>query len=225
MITGILHTWSMHPDFLLSLLRLRKRGNILYRFEHDKPFDLGRNMVSKECLDSGAEWCFFLDSDLVLPNDALEKLLRHNLPIVGGLYWRRHPQVFPEMFRFKPGTNSFEPFKQHEIRPGLNKVDGTGAGCLLVHRRVFESLKSVVRERELPVGGKTTKFHEFFRWTIGDTEGDYRQTSEDLYFSAIARRKGFEIYVDASVQCTHILSTIGIKNGAYKWLPLEIGHD
>ena len=222
---SILHTWDMHPDFVLSMLRMQKAPfgkpvRVSYNWQHGMPFDLGRNLAAKEFLNSDAEWLFFVDSDIIMPPRVLEMLLEHNMPIVGGLYWRRHPPTHPMAYKFKEGSGTqMDPLQINQISPMLTEVDGIGAGCLLIHRRVFEALKNSVRKMIIPHEGYNTEVYEFFKYAA--TEPPY--LSEDLYFSLICRLANFKIYVDASVNCGHIVSTAMLKDGQVKWTPLETG--
>ena len=225
-LVGVLHTWSLHPDWTLSMLRLQKapfgkRTVLSYRFEHDKPYDTSRNFLAKECLESGAEWLFMVDSDVVVPAQTLERLLSHKVSIVGGLYWRRHPKIFAEAFKFRPGTTQYDPIPDQNIYSALNEVDGIGAGCLLIHRRVFENLKDKVKKLTIPAEGNNVELYEFFKFT--SAEPPY--VSEDLFFCIQARLAGWKIYLDGNVKCGHILSTMMIKDGRPDWTPLEKGVD
>ena len=175
---GISHTWMMHPDWAWSLIRLNKsvegkKTRVSYSFQHDAPYDLARNKLAQECLDSGADYLFMLDTDMVLPTFALEQLYSHKLPIVGGMYFRRHPNAFPLMFKFREGSTMMDPIPQHEIKPGLNEVDGMGMGCTLIHRKVFETLRDNGHAKELsiPSEGTTYKIREFFKFAA--TEPPY----------------------------------------------------
>lgn len=222
---GILHTWDLHPDWTLAMLRLQKapfgkRTVISYNWQHDKPFDLGRNMLATDVLNSGAEWLFMVDTDVLPPPHALEALLSHRLPIVGGLYWRRHPKIFPEVFRFRPGTTQLDPLPEHEVALGLQEVDGLGAGCLLIHRRVLEGLKPKVRKLVIPSEGTNLELYEFFRFSIHEAPF----VSEDLWFCILARENGWKIYLDGTIRCGHILKTMMVKEGRPDWTPLELGH-
>ena len=223
---GILHTWNIHPDWALGMLRMQKapfghRTSIAYRWEHDKPYDLSRNQLAKELLDSGVEWLLFIDSDIIPPPNGLERLLENKLPIVGGLYWRRHPNVFAEIFKFRPGTTQLDPIPNEQIGPSLNEVDGIGCGFLLIHRRVFEDLKDKVKKLTIPSEGTNYECYEFFKFAA--TEPPF--VSEDLYFCIAARLAGWKIYCDATVRCQHIISSMVVKEGRPEWSPLERGHD
>lgn len=214
---GLLHTWDIHPDFLLSMMQLRKpRGIVNYDFQHDKPYDMARNTVAKNALDEGAEWVLFWDTDVLPPPDAVEKLLTRNQPIIGGLYFRRHPSPFPEVFRLVNGVQ-FEPLDARRLPVGLIEVDGIGAGFLLVHRRVFEALAPEVKVLKMGTLPTALELPEFFKWSL--FEPPY--SSEDLYFCTLAKKKGFRIMCDTGISCGHIIKTHAIKNGRIEWTQLE----
>ncbi len=208
------------------MLRLQKAPfgkttSLQYSWRHDGPYDHSRNVAAKECLESGAEWLFFIDSDVLVPQHTLERLLMHRLPIVGGLYYRRHPNTHAEVFRFAPGSTQLDPIPDYSLQPGLNEVDGIGCGCLLIHRRVFEALIPRVKKLTIPSGGTNFEMYEFFKYSIAEPPF----TSEDLTFCILAREAGFKIYCDTTISCGHILSTMQLKDGRPQWTPLELGHD
>lgn len=93
-----------------------------------------------------ADWLFFIDYDTVPPVDALPRLLAHNHPFTCGVYYHRNSPHAPLVYRrqenglyshisdFEPGTIFHE--------PGL----GTGLGCALIHREVFEAMRAHYRQ-------------------------------------------------------------------------------
>jgi hypothetical protein len=206
------------------MLRLRK--NIMgsstavnYDWQHDKPWDLSRNFIAKNFLDSGAEWLLMIDTDVIMPPDGLEELYRAKLPIVSGLYWRRHPKVFPELFRFRPGTTQYDPVPDEQIHVGMNEVDGVGMGFCLLHRRVFENLRDKVKKMTIPSQGVNVELYEFFKFTPHEAPF----VSEDLFFCIQAKLAGWKIYVDTRIRCGHIASSLMIQEGRPTWSPLEGG--
>lgn len=134
------------------------------------PWDVARNSIVDKFLDVGARWLFFLDSDVLCPEHALERLMSHNVPIVGGLFYRRHLDrpgmvAHPAIWKLVPAgvkvtcsaCQAVHTTKEGKYQPILNpppnrliEVDTQGAGCLLIHRRVFEKVEK-----------------PWFRWTLG----------------------------------------------------------
>jgi hypothetical protein len=227
-VIGILHREIIDTNMLYNALMLERPGwRSLVLFESGRPYDIARSNVATRCLETGAEWCFFWDSDLLIPPNTITRLTSHNLPIVGGLYFRRHPEVWPEIFRdVGGGVLNAIPAKEVPFDGLPFIVDGIGAGCLLIHRRVFEVLKEHVPLRSFKVVGPPPgeiKFYEFFRWGIGREDNPNQPSySEDLTFCMLAKKHGFKIHCDPAVRATHILN-VGIKDGQFTWLPLEGG--
>ena len=168
------------------------------------PFDMARNTACQQALDGGFEYLFFLDDDCCPPPDAILRLLSHNVPIVSGVYYRRsNPIGFPVMLRNVPGGRKY--VTEYKI-PDLIEVDYVGAGCLLIHRSVLEQMPP--QQRPCP-NCKTTfdSEHRWFDWRVDwldrDTDG-LNRLSEDYQWNEWARKNGFKIMVDTSIQCRHI---------------------
>lgn len=149
------------------------------------PWDQARNMAAKAMLEKGFTWLFFLDDDVIVPQDTLQRLIGRERDIVSGLYSRRQEPIMPVAMRKMPDkTNEFvTDFTHGDIVP----VDMVGAGALLIHRRVFERVPK-----------------PWFEWTMDreDVPPDERR-SEDFDFCAKAKNAGFQIWLDTSVQCLH----------------------
>lgn len=167
-------------------------------------YDHARNVAAMSCLESGADYLFFLDSDVIPPPDTVPRLMAHNVPIVSGVYCRRSPpHAIPVMIKNKQWVTSFP-------ANALISVDVVGAGCLLVHRDVFASLPP---QR---VGSHWFDWKVNLRGAPGFDEADCM--SEDFTFCAHARKNGYKVLVDTSIQCKHVgLAEAGF--GTFK--PLE----
>ncbi len=157
------------------------------------PFDHGRNLAAMKCLESGSEWLFFLDSDVVPPPNAIEKLISHGQPIMSGLYHRRSPPVgLPVMQR--PHGVWLTKYKKGSVV----EVDVVGAGCLLIHRSVLEQMKP-----QRPLAGK-----HWFDWRVDAQsvqEHNGAPMSEDFTFCLHGRQTmGLKILVDTSIRCRHL---------------------
>lgn len=225
LVIGILHKESVDINMLYAALRLERPGwRSLIIFESGRPYDIARNNVATRTLESGAEWCFFWDSDVLIPSNAIVQLTSHNLPIISGLYYRRHPQIWPEIFREVNGV--LTPIRQNQIPNIAFEVDGVGMGCTLIHRKVFEVMKEQGAPlRSFRVAGPPPgeiKFYDFFSWGIGRGETEQHRYSEDLTFCVRARKAGFKIYCDPIVKAGH-LAPMMIKDGIVKWTPVEAG--
>ena len=187
-------------DWALSFKNLEVPDSVHYMKLAGLPWGEARTMAANECLNGGFQWLFQLDADIVLPKNTLTKLMGHQLPIVAGLYHQRFPtwngaisDYQPCMFKEVVGDDGKIGMKAlTEYQPGdLVEADYVGAGCLLIHRSVFE--------RMLQAGIK-----RFFEWTMhADSEPQGSGRSEDFEFCSRARQVGFRAFVDTSIVCSH----------------------
>lgn len=186
---GVLSAKDMVPiKWAYHLRNLRLPGSHQIATLSGMTYDHARNSAVNNMLQGGYKWLMFIDDDTCVPSDAFERLSSHNLDIVSGLYYRRsQPIGHPVMLRETPqGTQFIDNF-----RPGeMVEADLVGAGCMLIHRRVFEQLSQTLGNR-------------WFRWMM-ESDKPNERCSEDFFFCREARKAGFKIYVDTMVQCEHI---------------------
>jgi len=117
----------------------------------------------------GADYIFFLDSDMLFPSTALFRLLLHRKDIVGATYTKR---VAPFDIL---GTKLAE---QPAVLSGdLLEMQRIPTGCLLIKMDVFEKLSK-----------------PYFRFDV-DAQGSI--VGEDYVFCDRAREAGFRIWCDA----------------------------
>lgn len=130
------------------------------------------------------DYLFAVDSDIILPNDTLTKMLALDLDVVSGLYIQRKPgQHILELYR--NGRNV--PIADIQGR-GVVPIDGCGFGGVLIKSEVF-------RKMEYP--------HFFYTSAL-----DHKDTiSEDVYFCDKARALGFKIWADTSIHFGHVGSS------------------
>jgi len=137
-----------------------------------------------------------------LPNDTVPKLLRHEQPVVSGLY---HIKSYP----FSPiagwnvqveggivgRVNGHGKMWKKDYCPlpknKLVEVDWCGIGCLMVDMKVFDKIP----------------FPCF--WDDWDREKGTRERGHDLVFCDTVKAYGYRVFVDTSVRCGHrVLFTI-----------------
>lgn len=155
------------------------------------PFDHARNQICQHAMNIGIEWVFFLDSDVIPPRDVILRLLSYRQPIMSGIYHRRSPPHGVPVVIKGPTWCVVPP------NSGIIEADLVGAGCLLVHRSVLERFQ----QKPLDAGrGKV-----WFDWRV-DMAGILppgEALSEDFSMCLHARRMGYKILVDTSIQCRH----------------------
>jgi len=204
------HTGEVSSEWALMMREFPMPPGSQLFMSRGMPIDVTRESMVKTALDAGFEWLFFLDSDVTLPRDALQKLMSHNLPIVCGLYKAKKPNGFFWAAWMKgkdgAGNDAFVPVATWNGR--LFEVDVIGTGCMLIHRKVFEGIRA---KSDLP----------FFLWTkernpalldkLNIPVPLMKTVSEDFWFCMLAKHCGFQVVADGEVKCGHI-STVKITD-------------
>lgn len=153
LVIGLPHTGNMPTECALGLANMEKPMPYATIPMTGQPVDTARNLIVRNFLEIGADWLFFLDSDIVLSKleirdgkeytvpdrTALMRMISRNLPILTGVYYRRSDPPVPGIYKYYP---ELQPAPGH--KPIFNypldqlfEVDAVGAGCLLIKRGVF----------------------------------------------------------------------------------------
>ena len=152
--------------------------------------------------ERGFRWLFFVDADMVLPVDALERLRAHNKPIVGALCRQRKTPFRATCFRLN--DEGWLEWYHPQGNSGLVRVDATGAACLLIDMQVFADI-----DEQLP--------HLAGTWFLDARRipglKPQEKVSEDLWFCSLARAAGYEIYVDLDTSVGHLVMGEIIDDG------------
>lgn len=190
-------------------------ANSSITYIHGRPFDDARNTAVRAMLEQGYEWLMFVDDDVCLPHDTIPRLMAHGKDIVSGIYYRRAQPIMPVMLRYK--TPHEAEWIQSWSPPGaLFEVDLVGAGCLLIHRRVFEKMPFpwFLWELDMPNPCKRCGKEADPGQECEAKKGAQHDPtdpalipkhSEDFAFCKRAKRQhGMSIWVDSSIICEHI---------------------
>ena len=196
-ISGAENTFYEWSDNTAEFLKALPQGLKVIRQRFPEPcIDISRDKAVQMAIQSGAKWLFFLDSDVIVPPDTLERLIAWNKDVVGGLYVRRHNPPFNEMLRFNPNGPGLKPIMDGEFADGdLIECDAIATGCMLIKTEVFERL----RPFQITIDGQPAR-PQFFLWTEYRLPGG---SSEDFSFCIRARQQGIQIFCDTSIKCKH----------------------
>lgn len=135
--------------------------------------------------EEGCSHLFFMDHDVVYPNNTVQTLLAHDKDVVACHYNMKSDT--PRMgMAFDPQTGARLPVtEQGELSEKmLFEVGGIGCGCMLVKMSVFDKL-------ETP-------------WFNVQLEGEEIVRSEDLWFCDKVRRAGFSVWCDPTIRVWHM---------------------
>jgi GT2 family glycosyltransferase len=206
-----------------------------------------RNKICRAFLEdfpSEPEWLWFIDADMTFEPNILELLLEsadaNERPIMGGLCFAlmkgEAQEIVPTMYGFTsdamPKMIRYNGYPQDQVV----QVVGTGAACLLIHRRVLQTMRdarwgaadtAAWDEKNpgvpfpYPLG--TLKYPPpwpFFQETVtGANWGD--SMSEDLTFCLRAAQCGFPTHVDTRAKTGHVKPIVIDEEAFFKSLPGE----
>jgi GT2 family glycosyltransferase len=150
---------------------------------HNTLIHKARNLIAENAIKEKSDYVLWIDSDMVLPNGALEQLVAHDKDIVSGMYFQKKPHFGPILYKGnKKGTyDQWIDYPENQ----LVEVDGTGFGICLIKTSVFKKM------------GK-----DWFD-PYPKTRKNPVINGEDLAFCKRAKLAGFKIFVDTSLQAAH----------------------
>lgn len=164
----------------------------------NKPIADARNEIVEFALSQGANYIYWLDDDVIAPPESFMRLFRHQKDIINGVYWSKSNPPMPLLFR-----NHLEgPYWNWHVGD-LIEIDAAGNGLTLVKTDVYRKISETI-------GGPwySVEYGSF----PGVQETPYNNT-EDLYFYWKARKAGYKIWADTSVQAFHYDKTNQVNYG------------
>lgn len=133
-----------------------------------------REYLVKEALDLGADWLFWMDSDMFLPSTTLLRLLAHEKDIVCGNYMKRAAPFKTVAYKDTTDWESWVPMKQYDE---LVEVDGVGLGCCLMKADIFKKMEK-----------------PWFEFTYKEDSQDWY--GEDFNMFKSCQKLGYKVYLD-----------------------------
>jgi len=158
---------AVHPVTHFSILGLLDRGTMGALMRHNDAFiHHARNVLADQFLETGVEWSFWTDDDMVFPfgnagwfnhftgfnfpekyagKHILNSLLSHNKSLVGALYFGRSAGGKAMYYEAMMGTPDglAENKRAHDApRDELRAVRWTATGALLVNRQVYLDVRA-----------------------------------------------------------------------------------
>ena len=164
-----------------------------------------RNILRQKVLDEGYDYLLNLDQDIIPPEDIIEKMLKHGKKILTGVYFVYNNQYASSPSNYLIPTiwisdnldkETFDGASVRLMHPKETQEDkiirivSCGSGCLLIHKSVLEKIEF--------------RYDAFFPYF------------DDNWFCRDAFYNNFEIFVDTSIKCTHL-----IKNKPWSWINIK----
>lgn len=197
---------NIYPDTFKSIYQL-DRGDHELEFDFFRGYDVAnaRNQIAQATLDRGFDYVLMVDNDEVLPKDALLNLIEvEENDIDFGMavgYCLSRPggaaNTSGRTTAFKFNKRDYvveDAYTAEELKKLCDKgtktvqIRGSGLGCALIHRSVFERMS-----------------YPWFKWVLYSNKS---QLSEDLFFCEKFKEISVPIFVDTRVACGHLMRHI-----------------
>lgn len=160
---------------------LQKPPGTLWLESRGLSLTTNRTKLVSEALKSDATHFFFLDDDVIPPDDVIPTLLAANFPIACGLYMAKKTKKERGLTAYMKVSEKGYAAIGLEQKGRYAQVDVTGLGCCLIHRSVFERVPEP--------------------WFVWDPDGP----SEDFFFfEKVAKELGIKPVADMECRCLHI---------------------
>jgi hypothetical protein len=164
---------------------------------------IARCVAVNEARRARLRYLFFLDWDVLPPQDVLYRLVYHlennpELDVASGMYCLKSVPTYPMLWTNWDGGVSFD----WTVGDVLDNVVGIPMGCCLIRMSVFDRLS---HDKEKP-WFKTIRdnMHVSPERTVP------RECTEDIYFcKRLVEEIGGKIRVDTNCMCGHICHTTG----------------
>lgn len=177
--------------FASSLATLKKGvGDCIVSFIIGSLIYDSRNRLAEYAVRIDADYILWLDSDMTFPPDVLERMMKvmdenKDIDILTGLYFRRStpftPVAFDVLETDEKGELVFE--NMDDVPDGIREVAGCGFGCVLMKTDCLFDIAG----KEGPV------------WF-----SPLANVGEDCAFCMRARKYGYKIYIDPSIEFGHM---------------------
>ncbi len=158
-----------------------------FQYFYGYQIDQIRNLIAEWA--KNYDYLFSVDSDIILPQDSLKKMIEADKDIVSGLYIQRIPNTHTlEVYMDTPDGGCTNIPYETIADKSLLEIAACGMGCVLIKGEVFRKMKYP---------------HFYYQSSLNHQE----TVSEDVYFCMKAKSLGFKIWADPSIKCDHIGST------------------
>ncbi len=202
---------TIDPGCEDALRELERRGYAVWRVRGYSAIDAARNQMAYDALAQRFDELMWIDSDIVFDPDDVDKLRRHDLPLVCGIYPKKACRQLASAFLPDTRQVSFG------VRGGLTEILYCAFGFVHTRRLLYETIR---RQLELPLCNQRFQGAPLVPYFAPLAVGEGEQAwylNEDYAFCERARRCGFRILADTSIRLWHV--------GSYRYGWEDAGRD
>lgn len=147
------------------------------KFDASRNASVATTLASADADVRGAEAILWVDSDVVLPHDAITRLVHERKDFITGIYVQREAPHFPLIANYDRARDTFhwiQRWPENVVAP----IEGCGFGCVLTSTKMLRAMKAP--------------------WFT------FEKFSEDFDFCLRAAKAGFQLFVHTGVLCGHL---------------------
>lgn len=185
---------NIAPETFRSIFKNLKNSRVEnLDFEFVKGYDCARarNKIVDKAIDGEYDYILMVDSDIILPDNAVSLFVDWNYDVVFGYSPRKDNPEITEIYKHNSHWGKENRFTTNELYSSdvdMMLCDGGSFGCVWISTSVFSKL--------------TRPYFNYISYPDGDA------LSEDLYFCKSLRDARIPIYVNTRVKCKHIAKRI-----------------
>ena len=162
----------------------------------DKMIDEARNEIVEFALSKGCSHLFFLGDDVHPQYNVIKRLWYRDVDMVTGIYWTKEYPSMPYIWKDMNG-----PYLDWTAGEFF-EIWGAGCDCLLIKTEVFKKIKEPWFSLDYHI--QREEYKNAMGYDMVFSHPDKKSIStEDFYFYEKARKAGFKLWADTSVQCLH----------------------
>lgn len=159
---------------MMGILIMSKANVTGYSMRQGGDIVSARSFCVRDAIEKKATHIFFIDSDMEIPADTLDRLLAHNKDIITVEYSRRK----------LPPESVTQPLTERSDTE-LYKAQVIGAGCLLIKLDLFDKIAK--------------PWFNFGRDSSGAVV-----IGEDTWFARTAMDAGYDVWIDPTIKVGHV---------------------
>lgn len=175
-------------------LEIPDKVKVDFKYHLGYTVGIARNALTEVSLKGGYDYTLWVDSDIILPKDFIQKMLdiikeKKDAFLATGYYNKKVVnERITELYGFTEDGKSIQNVRESVLPKdgGVFEIQGCGFGCCLVKNSVMQEVLD--------------KYKMCF---------EYHQNpgilvSEDLDFCEKAKHLGYKLYADVGMKCLHI---------------------
>ena len=143
-----------------------------------------RNQLIRKAIDGKYDKLFMIDSDMIVPEDAIHYLLDPEVPIVTGVARYKNDSGRAPLFRFTTDSEGSDSWKWDEIPDSRFEIKSGGVACAMMD---VEFLRRMKRP-----------------WFVWEERANGTYVGEDIGFYERIESMGVHPQADGRVRCGHI---------------------